>query len=310
MQLGFQYVGTRMHCVIPCMGCLLVCVRLAEPKGSPAARKVIYSSKKSRWPLESVPRFGVLTPLAPLGQMKAHIDFETRSTVNLTTVGLDVYAKHPTTDVWCLAYAYDDRDPVMWLPGDPITDLAEHVAIGGLVYAHNASFEIQIWNEIMVPRYGWPELRPEQCRCTAAMAYAMALPGSLDGASKAVGLPYEKDAAACAEELGRLHVLHICGDTSMILEDLLETGSAGFELDYRTDTRKARDVMKGRAVFFGNIDPSGVLALGSPDKVAKKTRELLDLFAGNPRFVLNSGCALPATTPLDNIRAMIKEARR
>jgi DNA polymerase len=47
----------------------------------------------------------------------------------------------------------------------------------------------------MVPRYGWPVLRPEQVRCTMAMAYAMSLPGSLDAAAAALGMDYRKDQA-------------------------------------------------------------------------------------------------------------------
>ena len=123
-------------------------------------------------------------------------------------------------------------------------------------------------------------------------------------------LPFEKDAAECSANLGLPHVLHICGDTSLILEDMIETGSDGLELDYKTDSVKTHDVVKDRVTLFGNIDPSGVLALGSIDQVTDKTRELLDLFADTPRFVLNSGCALPATTPSENIHAMIREARR
>ncbi len=123
-------------------------------------------------------------------------------------------------------------------------------------------------------------------------------------------LPYEQDAAACSAELGLPHILHICGDTGRILEALLETGSAGLELDHKTDARRARDVLAGRPAFFGNLDPSGILALGTVDQVREKTRELLDLFADTPGFVLNSGCALPATSPPENIRAMIAEAGR
>ncbi len=63
--------------------------------------------------------------------------------------------------------------------------------------------------------------------------------------------------------------------------------------------------MKDRAVFIGNIDPSGVLALGTPELVEAKTRELLAVFADTPRFILNAGCAIPATTPPENLRAMI-----
>ena len=36
---------------------------------------------------------------------------------------------------------------------------------------------------------------------------------------------------------------------------------------------------------------------------------LMDVFAGNPRFILNSGCALPPATPSENVEAMIRVAR-
>jgi uroporphyrinogen decarboxylase len=65
------------------------------------------------------------------------------------------------------------------------------------------------------------------------------------------------------------------------------------------------DVFKDKVTFFGNIDPSEVLARGTPALVKLKTEELLDVFADHPRFVLNSGCAIPADTPPENIRAMV-----
>jgi uroporphyrinogen-III decarboxylase len=40
-----------------------------------------------------------------------------------------------------------------------------------------------------------------------------------------------------------------------------------------------------------------------------KTRELAAVFAVPPRFILNAGCAIPATTPPENLRAMIRAAR-
>ena len=40
-----------------------------------------------------------------------------------------------------------------------------------------------------------------------------------------------------------------------------------------------------------------------------KTRELIDVFSGEPRFILNAGCALPADTPPENLKAMIRAAR-
>lgn len=90
---------------------------------------------------------------------------------------------------------------------------------------------------------------------------------------------------------------------------MIGTGADGLELDYKTNSQKAFDAMKDRTAFFGNIDPSGVLALGSPDLVKAKTIELLDIFSKTNRFVLNSGCALPSITPEENIKMFIKTAR-
>jgi uroporphyrinogen decarboxylase len=104
-------------------------------------------------------------------------------------------------------------------------------------------------------------------------------------------------------------MLHICGKTELILEDMVSSGADALELDYKTDVRRAHDVLAGRSTFVGNIDPSGVLALGTPALVEQKTRELMEVFADTPRFILNAGCAIPSTTPPDNLRAMIKVAR-
>lgn len=136
-----------------------------------------------------------------------HIDFETRSAVDLKKAGLDMYAKDPSTDVWCMAWALGGgavhvitpetaNSPEHVLYGKPgMYDVCNHVQEGGIVVAHNAPFELAIWNNVMAPRYGWPVLKPEQVRCTMAMAYAMSLPGSLDNAAAALGIDVRKDNA-------------------------------------------------------------------------------------------------------------------
>jgi uroporphyrinogen decarboxylase len=121
--------------------------------------------------------------------------------------------------------------------------------------------------------------------------------------------PSEKRLVTEAHALGKPYVLHICGNTTRILEGMLASGADALELDYKTDVTTARDALKGRAVFIGNIDPSGVLALGTPALVEAKVRELLKVFADVPGFILNAGCAIPAETPPANLRAMIEAAR-
>jgi DNA polymerase len=123
-----------------------------------------------------------------------HIDFETRSTVDLKTAGVHAYADHFETDVWCMAFAMGEDDVEVWVPGRGLErEIIRWIEKGGIVVAHNAAFELAIWNRLMVPRYGWPPLDPRQVRCTMAMALAMSLPASLDNAAAAVKLDVRKD---------------------------------------------------------------------------------------------------------------------
>lgn len=123
------------------------------------------------------------------------VDFETRSTVDLRKTGVYPYAADPSTDIWCMSYAWDEEEGVRtWLPGDAIDPALESwVQAGGELRAWNSGFEVQIWNRIMVPRYGWPTTSIEQWIDTAAEAAAMALPRALGRAAKALGMPEEKD---------------------------------------------------------------------------------------------------------------------
>jgi MtaA/CmuA family methyltransferase len=120
--------------------------------------------------------------------------------------------------------------------------------------------------------------------------------------------PYEKQVVEVAHEAGLPYTLHICGNTSLILNDMIETGADALELDYKTDILTIAEIFKNRVTLIGNIDPSGVLAMGTPDEVARKTRELVKIMGPTNRFILNAGCAIPPGTPEKNLRAMLDAA--
>jgi len=122
-------------------------------------------------------------------------------------------------------------------------------------------------------------------------------------------LPYEKRVVDAAHENALPYMLHICGNTNVILHSMLQSGADAFELDYKTDAIKAREILCKKACFVGNIDPSGVLAMGTPELVVQKTVELLNVFSKTNRFILNAGCAIPAETPPENLKRMIDFAR-
>ncbi len=122
-------------------------------------------------------------------------------------------------------------------------------------------------------------------------------------------LPFEKRVVDVAHSTGLPYALHICGNTDLILDKMLLTGADAYELDYKTDIQKVYHLYHDQATFIGNIDPSGVLALGTTDQVRKKTVQLLEAYSGTNRFILNAGCAIPSDTPPENLMAMIQTAR-
>ncbi len=120
--------------------------------------------------------------------------------------------------------------------------------------------------------------------------------------------PYEKLMVEEAHKAGLPYTLHICGNTELILNEMIATGADALELDYKTDIRKIAEAFKDKVTLIGNIDPSGVLALGKPDLVRQKTRELIKIMGKSNRFILNAGCAISPNTPAANIWAMLEES--
>ena len=113
----------------------------------------------------------------------------------------------------------------------------------------------------------------------------------------------------CPTPWASRYALHVCGNTKAILADLVTTGADALELDYKTDVRLAHDLMKDSTVFIGNLDPSAIVALGTPALVEARSRRIIALFGDTRRFILNAGCAIPATAPEANTRAMVHAAR-
>lgn len=130
--------------------------------------------------------------------MKVHLDFETRSAANLKDVGAWAYSAHPTTDIICAAYCADEGPVVLDTPEDfcfivPLMLLSKNKDV--IFYAHNAFFEQCIWRNVMVAKYGFPEIPIERWRCTAAKAAAMGLPRKLEDVAKVLQLSIAKDMA-------------------------------------------------------------------------------------------------------------------
>lgn len=136
-----------------------------------------------------------------MNEPKITIDFETRSACPID-MGAWLYSLHPTTEPMVLSYKIGNAPVRRWHPGyahlgieeSPYPqDLMDAIESGMLVEAHNRFFEFCIWTNVMMPRYGWVQIKREQWRCSAAKASYYGLPRALENAVKALGLPIEKD---------------------------------------------------------------------------------------------------------------------
>jgi uroporphyrinogen decarboxylase len=102
---------------------------------------------------------------------------------------------------------------------------------------------------------------------------------------------------------------HICGNSTPIIKEMVGSGAAILEIDQKADMRKCKEAAAGKATLLGPVDPSDVMANATADVVVEKCREAIAILAPGGGFILGPGCALPASTPDENIHAMIETAK-
>jgi DNA polymerase bacteriophage-type len=192
-----------------------------------------------------------------------HLDYETRSKVNLRVVGPWVYGEHWSTDVWCACFARGEGEVEAWHPGDSVPDTVTRAYADGVPFiAHNVGFERAITLTQMAPKHGWPIVPVEQWYCTASMGAAMALPRGLEDAAVLMGCIEQKDmeghalmmkmskpektykCLACAGTgtsiITRNTVCTVCGGHGEVLKwretpEMIERGTTYCKQDVRTE---------------------------------------------------------------------------
>jgi uroporphyrinogen decarboxylase len=120
--------------------------------------------------------------------------------------------------------------------------------------------------------------------------------------------PYERRVVETLAAEGTMVGLHICGDATPIIDDMVGTGSQLLAVDYKVDRVAAKAAARAVTTLIGTVDPSGVLARGTPDDVRAAAQADLAILAAGGGFILAPGCALPYDTPDENIRALIETA--
>ncbi len=124
-------------------------------------------------------------------------------------------------------------------------------------------------------------------------------------------LPYLKELIDYIRDYnGTKVVVHICGQTNKIWNDVADLGIGGMSIDNVASLKECKLTIGNRTKIMGNIDPSGIMYLGTPQDIRIKTLEsIMDGYDSKNGYMVMSGCSLPTDTPFENIETMMDTVR-
>jgi len=104
---------------------------------------------------------------------------------------------------------------------------------------------------------------------------------------------------------GKYAMVHICGDTTGILEDIVDIGPNCFSIDQKVDLKKAKEILGGKVCVAGNVSPSGAFLSGTPEEVINEANSCIQTWGKGGGFLLTLGCDFPKHVPIDNVKALM-----
>jgi MtaA/CmuA family methyltransferase len=96
--------------------------------------------------------------------------------------------------------------------------------------------------------------------------------------------------------------LHICGDTTHLMESFSTLQTDIIDLDWQVDLDYARRILGDEIVIGGNINPV-LIQDKSADEVFNLTRQLTEKYK-DQKYLLAAGCEITVLTPHVNLLAM------
>ena len=139
------------------------------------------------------------------------LDYETRSLGDLSEIGTDNYAKHPSTEILMLSWALDHEEINLWQPhlGPPPQKLIDAMACPSILkIAWSSQFEYNITKRkfgqhcrVPVPEFFVPL---EQWRDGIVLAHNLSLPGKLDKVGEILKMEQQKLNHERAKELVKM----------------------------------------------------------------------------------------------------------
>jgi len=123
--------------------------------------------------------------------------------------------------------------------------------------------------------------------------------------------PFLKDLVGRIKGKGKYSMIHICGDTTKVLEDIADISPNCFSLEAKVDLRHAKKILGGKVCVAGNVSPAGAFLNGTPEEVVAEARACIEAWGEGGGYVLTLGCDYPKNVPFENAMALmsLKEKR-
>jgi MtaA/CmuA family methyltransferase len=115
-------------------------------------------------------------------------------------------------------------------------------------------------------------------------------------------LPREQRLVRAIKAMGAFVRLHICGNTTHLLDGIATLPIDVMDVDYMVDLTLVRRKLNPRVALAGNANPVNDVLRSTPAAIRERIRRDYAL-VGNP-FLVNAGCEIPPGTTEENLRAL------
>jgi len=119
---------------------------------------------------------------------------------------------------------------------------------------------------------------------------------------KEILLPLHQEITAL---MGGPLILHVCGNCSDRLEMFAESGVDAYHFEWQVDAGEAVRRIGDKISLVGNVNNPQALLQGTPEDVYSQARYAIDAGVN----VIGPECAIPLSTPLENLRAIVEAVR-
>jgi len=105
-------------------------------------------------------------------------------------------------------------------------------------------------------------------------------------------------------------IYHNCGgNTPLMVDSFLSFGAAAYHFGNAVDMKDMLEKFPSDVLVMGNVDPAGVLRMGTPEDVKNTTLDIMEKCSKHPNFIISTGCDVPPMTPWENIESFFEAVK-